>query len=171
VSGTLIVVLRLIHVGLGVFWGGSVLFAALFLDPAARASGPAGGQVMGAIAKRGFTQTMLTVGTLTVASGWYLFWLASGGLSPTYVGAPQGIAFLIGGLAATIALGVGFFVSRPTFARIGVLMAAAATAQEADRPGIMARVAELRVRMTMALRGVASLLAIAVVAMAVGRYV
>ena len=169
-NGPLVLVLRLVHVGLGVFWAGSIFMMALFLDPAARASGPAGGQVMGAMAQRKFTPYMVLFGSLTVLMGWILYWRLSGGFTAAYVASTQGVTFLIGGLAATAGLGVGIFVSRPTFEKLSALMATVGSLPEAERGGVMAQVAALRARMTTALRVVASLLAIAVVVMAVGRY-
>ena len=38
--------LRAIHIGVGVFWIGSVLLVTFYLLPAVRATGPAGGQVL-----------------------------------------------------------------------------------------------------------------------------
>ena len=48
----MMIVLRLLHVGLGVFWAGSLLFIALFLEPSVRAALPESGKVMQQLAKR-----------------------------------------------------------------------------------------------------------------------
>jgi len=47
-----ILILRVIHILLGVFWAGAVFMVALFVQPAIAASGPEGGKVMGALVKR-----------------------------------------------------------------------------------------------------------------------
>ena len=39
-------VIRILHVVIGAFWVGAVLFIAAFLAPSVRAAGPAGGAVM-----------------------------------------------------------------------------------------------------------------------------
>jgi hypothetical protein len=65
-----LIVLRLIHIVVGAFWVGSLVFIAAFLIPAVRATGPAGGPVM-----RHLTQVlhlhwyMVTSTWLTLLSG------------------------------------------------------------------------------------------------------
>jgi len=43
-------ILRVIHILLGIFWVGTALFFVLFFEPTIRAAGPAGGAVMGRLA-------------------------------------------------------------------------------------------------------------------------
>lgn len=166
-----VVIARVLHVGLGAFWAGAVLFTALLLDPSIRASGPAGGQVMGALAQRGFAKILLAAGAITIASGFYLFSMASGGFSPEYSRSAPGITYSIGLAASVVAWCIGFFVSRPSVAQIGALSASLAATPEDQRIAVMARIGVLRNRLTAALRSVAALLAIVLVTMAVGRYV
>ncbi|MGQ0648530.1 MAG: hypothetical protein ACT4P7_13275 [Gemmatimonadaceae bacterium] len=165
-----VVAARLVHVGLGVFWGGAVLFSAFFLDPAARSAGPAGGQVMAALGQRRWVETIITLGTLTILSGFYLFWRVSGGFSAEYSRSPAGIAYGIGGFTAVCALVIGIVISRPTAARIGSLMASLPSIPDTERGAVLAQVGPLRAKLTVALRTVATLLGITIVTMAVGRY-
>ena len=53
-----VILMRVLHVVLGVFWGGAVIFTAFFLQPAIRDAGPEGGKVMGAIVARGLMTAM-----------------------------------------------------------------------------------------------------------------
>ena len=64
-----LILLRIIHVVGGVFWVGSALFNALFLFPALAQAGPAGGQIVQGIQKRGMMVTLPTVAILTMLSG------------------------------------------------------------------------------------------------------
>ena len=52
-SLALLIVLRLLHIVLGVFWVGAVVFIAFLLFPSVRESGPAGGAVMQRLMGRG----------------------------------------------------------------------------------------------------------------------
>ncbi len=46
------VAMRLIHIGLGVFWAGAIFFIVLFLEPSVRAAGPDGARVMQGLQQR-----------------------------------------------------------------------------------------------------------------------
>ena len=78
---TSIIVLRLIHIIVGVFWVGSLIFVAAFLLPAVRASGPAGGAVMGQLMQNLKLHRYMVASTwLTILSGVGLAWLVAGEL-------------------------------------------------------------------------------------------
>jgi hypothetical protein len=166
-----VIVSRILHIGLGVFWVGSVLYSAVFLEPAVRATGAAGGAVMGAIAQRRFVEIMLVSGILTVLSGLHLFAKVSGGFDSAYMTTAPGIAYLTGAVAAISVLLIGVFVSRPTMQRIGQMTAAAMALPEGpERGAAMAAIGPLRAKMTGLLRIAASLLLLTLLTMAVGRY-
>ncbi|MGH7676688.1 MAG: hypothetical protein ACREMV_15595 [Gemmatimonadales bacterium] len=168
----LMIALRLVHVVLGVFWAGTLIFVATFLNPAVRAAGPEGGRVMLRLQERGFMTVMPVVAALTILSGLALYWRISGGLQGVWVGSRMGIAFAAGGVASIVAFVIGVFVMRPAALRVAVLVAG--LEQVAEGPARQARQAEiqaLRLRNAAATRWVAGLLGIAVVTMAVARYV
>ena len=167
----LLAIARVLHIGLGAFWAGSVLFLAFVLDPSVRASGPAGGQVMGALAQRGLTQILLTAGFIAIASGIYLFYVVSGGFTAEYSRSAPGIIYSLGLVASVVAWCIGFFVSRPTVARMGALSASLAATSEDQRGAITARMGALRQRLTTALMSVATLLSVVLASMALARYV
>jgi len=142
----LLIVLRLVHVVFGVFWAGAIFFLVSFVLPAARSAGPAGGPYMRRLAQSSFVNALAGSAVLTVLSGFWLMWIVSGNLSPAWMGSPQGIALSIGGLAATVGLGIGLSVSRPAGKRMGVLAAAIdaaggqpTEAQAAEVPALQAR--------------------------------
>lgn len=165
----LIIILRLIHILFGIFWAGAIFFIVSFLLPTARAAGPGSAPFMQRFARSGFLQAALGSGSLTVLSGVWLMWLVAGGNSEWF-GSPTGITLSIGGLAAILALSMGFIFQRPTMKRLAAIAqaieAAGGTAtaeQQAELPALQARMGKIA-------RAAAWLLAVAVVCMAVARY-
>ena len=75
------IVLRLVHILLGVFWAGTLLFVATFLEPSLRAAGPEGGRVMQRLLQRRYLDIMPVIAALTIATGLILYWVVSGGLT------------------------------------------------------------------------------------------
>jgi uncharacterized membrane protein len=168
---TTMIVLRLIHIFSGVFWAGSVFFVARFLLPSILASGAAGGQVMQQIiAKRRFPVAAGIAGTLTILSGAGMYWhnikVSSGG----WASSAPGMTYGTGALAAIAALVVFATIIGPTGKR---LMGLSATVHASGGPPTTEQastLAGLQGRMLFASRLGASFLAIAVIAMAVARY-
>ncbi|HEX9729259.1 MAG TPA: hypothetical protein VGA37_12205 [Gemmatimonadales bacterium] len=160
----LLVSLRLVHVVLGVFWAGTLIFTALFLAPAIRDTGPDGAKVMGALLRRRFFDIMPAVALLTLLSGVWLYWRVSGGFNPDYVRSASGATLGVGGVAAIIAFGIGVGVMRPAMLRAAALM------QAPDRERQQDTIQRLRQRGTTGGRVVAALLVLAAAAMAVARY-
>jgi uncharacterized membrane protein len=167
----LMVVARLLHVLLGAFWAGTIIFTAFFLVPAIAEAGPDGAKVMAGIQRRRFMDVMPAVGALTLLSGVWLYWKVSAGFNHHWMHAPAGLAYGIGGVIAIVAFGIGIGVMRPAMKNAAGL--AAAAAQESDgarREGMMTAIAALRRRSATAGRIVAVLLAIATALMGIARY-
>lgn len=167
----LLLAARLIHVVLGVFWAGTLIFSAVFLLPAIRDAGPEGAKVAAGLMRRRFLDVLPAVAGLTVLSGFWLYWRVSGGFSSGYMGTAAGMAYGLGGVAAVLALGLGLAIVRPSMLRAARLSQAAAQAAGPERDAQLATAQALRVRGAAAGRLVAGLLTIAAITMAVGRYV
>jgi uncharacterized membrane protein len=168
----LLLVARLLHVMLGVFWAGTMVFNTIFLGPAMAEAGPDGAKVMAEIIRRRFMDVMPAVALLTIVSGVWLYWKISGGFDHHWIHTPTGLAYGIGGLIAIITFGVGTGVIRPTMKKIGQL--AAQAAQETDaakRQATMGEVARLRARASTTGWVVATLLTLTTALMAVARYI
>ena len=168
----LFLIARVLHVGLGVFWAGALIFNAAFLIPSVRDAGPDGAKVAAGLMRRRFLDIMPVVAILTVLSGFYLYWRVSAGFSPVYMGSVAGMTYGIGAVAAVIALGLGVGIMRPSMLRAAALSqgaALAASPEERDR-GLQTAQA-LRARAGAFGQGIAWLLAVTVIAMAVARYV
>lgn len=168
----LVMILRLIHLTLGVFWAGSVFYIVLFLMPSMTAAGPAGGRVMQELVRRGQLTYIPIAGALTILSGLGLMWWVSGGFDSSWFGSPGGITISTGMLAALVAFVFGMSVLRPTVLRIGALAGQAQALEEGPEKGaIMAQVGALQARAGNVSRWIAVILLVAVVTMAVARYV
>jgi hypothetical protein len=166
-----LIVLRLVHILLGVYWAGTILFFATFLEPSLRDVGPDGAKVMQALARRGYLNAMPVVALLTILTGIDLLRRVSEGFDPAWFGTATGSVLSAASLAAILAFAIGVLVLRPAALAIGRLSQAMGQAADGGaRESLQTQIGGLRGRMTTAGRLVASLLGLAVVGMAVGRY-
>ncbi len=165
----LLLTARVLHIGLGVFWAGTAIFIAAYLNPAMTAAGPDAGKVGAGLIQRGFLNAFPASAVLTVLSGLFLLRRASAG-TIGYMGSAPGMAYSTGMLAAIGALFVGLTRIRPSLLKAAALHATAAAAAPADRDRIMGEIQLLRVRAASGGRAVAWMVGITVVTMAVGRY-
>lgn len=168
----MLVLVRFLHIVVGTFWAGSVMFMALFLMPTSRALGPAAGPVMGHLAQvRRLTDWLLGAGLVTLLAGLVLYWRVSGGVSATWLRSGSGVTFTAGAVLAITALLIGLTQNRPTAKRLGALTAGRAATAGPLSPVEAAEVAALQRRLFMLTLINATLLAGATSAMAVARYV
>lgn len=164
--------LRVIHIVLGAFWFGSVVFMSVFLVPTIKALGPAGGPVMGHLAQsRKLPQWLMTAGVLTILSGFFLYWRDSGGLQIIWIATPMGTTLTVGAICAIVAMVVGVSVNAPSAKRVGAIMGARAQAKTPPSPEEVAELAKLQARMATGQLVAVILLTIATMAMAVARYI
>ena len=166
-----LVVMRLVHVGLGVFWVGTMVFNAIFLGPSVRDAGPDGAKVMAGLMRRRFMDVMPAVAILNILSGLWLYWKMSDGFQPAYMRSVTGMTFGTGGALAVIAFIIGVVVVRPSMLKAMALGPVIAQAQPQEKDALMARAQSYRSKAMGAGRVVALLLALAAAAMAVARYV
>lgn len=167
----LMIAMRLVHIVLGVFWAGTLFFFVTFLEPSLRAAGPGGAPVMQGLIKRGYLNILPTIAGLTILSGLVLYWRLSGGLTPGWITSSYGFSLTLGGVASIVAFTIGVFVMRRAALRIVALAGQAQSGGGAESEQIMEEIQALRVRARVSARWVAALLAVAVAAMAVARYV
>jgi hypothetical protein len=166
-----VLISRILHVGLGVFWAGTIFFVVFLLEPSVRSVGPDGARVMQALQKRGMLTILPVVAVLTILSGAFLYWHLFRDFGVEGITTPFGTALTIGGVASLVAFGQGFFLMRPATLRVGKLSASLGTTPDAgEREAIQAEIAELKTRSRTHARWVALWLGVAVVTMAVARY-
>jgi hypothetical protein len=166
----LLLLMRLLHIVLGVFWVGAVIFNAVFLAPSLRDAGPDGAKVIGGLMKRRFLDVLPVVALATILSGLWLYWHASAGFQSVYLHSPTGATFAVGGILAIIGFGIGLAVMRPSMLKAIGLTQAAANATVTERDTMLAQAQALRGRAAGAGRWVAVLLVLTAAAMAIARY-
>lgn len=165
------IVFRLFHVICGVLWVGGMVLLAAFILPAVRASGPSGGQVMRSLLVRTRLASYFpSIGGLTVLSGFAMMWRDSAISQTNWAASGPGITYSIGGLAGLVALIVGGIMIGRSVSQLRAI------ALESDpaalpSPEQAARIAQLQARADLGNRIVLPLLFIALIAMAIARYV
>ena len=163
-------VARILHIGLGVFWAGAMIFNAAFLTPSMRDAGPDAAKVSAGLMRRGFLNVMPIVAIITLISGLYLYWRMSGGFAIAYITSPMGLMYGLGGIAALIAFILGVGIMRPSMLRAASLAQAATAGDPETREAALSTVGALRARAAAVGQVVAWLLGAATIAMAVARY-
>ena len=164
------VVLRLIHILAGVSWAGAVFLMVGFVYPSMRDAGPQGGALMQQFQRRRLPVFMNTMAGLTMLSGFILYGRAIAMTDGAFARATSGMVFGLGGLATVVAAVIGgIFVSRSAV-QMGKLGASVQAAGGRPSPEQAAELGRLQARMGAAMRAVAGLLVIAVIAMATARY-
>jgi len=122
-----LIILRFIHIGGGVFWAGVAIYFAVFVLPASKKAGPAGGLFMQHLAQTNKLALVMTiVPTLVVLSGLLMIWEISHGLQSQWMASPHGIIIQTGATLAIIAYLTGFFFTRPALMKISAIGASLA---------------------------------------------
>jgi len=115
-------------------------------------------------------RAIVGAGAFNVAFGLILYWRASAGLSPAWIGTGTGIGFTIGGLAAIAAWVLGLTVIGPTVEGLDEAGTAMATAGRPPTPDELGHFEGLQARLHRAGQADSLLLATAVIFMAASRY-
>jgi hypothetical protein len=166
----LMVVLRLIHFVGGVFWAGTMFFIVVFLLPTVAAVGPAGGQFMQRLAVHTrFSMGMGIAAGLTILSGFGMYARVSSGFQGAWMASGTGVTLAIGALAA-IAGAISGGMTGSTGQRLGNLMSSV-QAKGGPTAAQTAEAQALQQRMSRLSHLTAVLLLIAVIMMAIARYV
>jgi hypothetical protein len=167
----IMVVLRLIHIVSGVFWVGAFIVMAGFLFPAVRATGPQGGRVMQEVMQRRRLPVYLGVAAgLTILSGFVMYGRIAGATNGAWASTRPGMTYGIGGLAAILAVIVGAVVAGPAGRKLGKLGERVQASGGPPSAEQAAQMAALQARVGHGMQAVAFLLLVAVVAMAIARY-
>jgi hypothetical protein len=166
----IVILLRLVHIVAGVFWVGALITMTGFIQPAAKAIGPDGGKFMQQLVGPSRLSFFMSLAApLTTLAGLALYWLDSG-FRIEWILTPTGLGFTIGGLTGIAALLSGFAVMKPTSDRVAALGKEMQTAGGPPSPTQVTEMQALQEKMRLGGRWVAALLVIAVIAMAIARY-
>lgn len=171
-SNWLIWILRVAHIGSGVFWVGGFMVFGRFFFPTAVALGPAAGPVMNHITQvLKLPRALIGAATVTILSGVLLYYHDSAGFQTAWMRSSTGMTFGLGALFALTAFTIGVTVNAPTAQRMGALGAAIAAQGRAPSPEQSAEMASYMKTLGVAIRAVAGFLVLATAAMALARYV
>ena len=169
-DATLTIILRLIHILAGVFWVGSVFLIAGFVLPTVRSTGPEGGRFMQELmGGRRLPVFLGLAGALTVLSGLTMYARLAAGTHGAWAHSGPGIGYGVGGLAAILGGVAGGMISGRAARRMAMI------GQEAAARGNLtteerAEMGRLQERTALGSRVTAGLLAVAVAAMGIARY-
>jgi uncharacterized membrane protein len=165
-----VIVLRIVHIGFGVFWAGGVMFMNLLVGPSLGAAGPEGFRVMQELNKRRFMHAILGSAAVTILSGLDLVRRDSSNFSSGWFHSPVGIGISTGMVAAIIAFLIGAFAINPAMKRLGALGAQMMQAAPEARAALMAQVDAAGARLTAFGMVGTVFIVLAVLAMATARY-
>jgi hypothetical protein len=158
-----VVILRILHIGGGIFWAGTLLVLFGFLLPTARGLGPGAAPFMGKLMKeKRLPDIAGGAGAVTILSGVLLYWHDFGELVP--FNAPMA-GFAVGGVAAIALLIIGISSAAPANRRLAELGARAAQGED-----VGAEIASTTAKRDRLIPLMTTLLVIAIVAMAIARY-
>ena len=163
---------RVVHVVLGAFWMGAIVFAAFYLMPAVAEAGPDGAKVMAGIVRRKYLNVVPLVALVNILTGFWLYWRFTNGFEPALSGTRGAMVFGTGGVLALVAFHIGVLGMRRNILKAGALAAQAAALPEGgDRAALVAKAVALRARASMYGPIVAVMLIVTAALMALGHYI
>lgn len=166
----LMVILRFIHIVLGVLWVGGLFALSVIVLPGMMKLGIPADGLMRTLNARKFPQIMMAFGGLTVLAGLTMMYLLSHGNEQVFFSSHFGRTLSLGGLCAILGLVVGGAVTRPAVEKMGRIGAdLQANPPKGDDPR-KAQIAALQQRVASSSKLVVVLLLIAVTCMAIARY-
>lgn len=168
---TYLLILRLLHIGFGIFWAGSVLFFTLFIMPALKVSGPEGVKFMQNLGKSGYPIAAMISAIITIVAGFLLIWKLSGGFQPMWFNSWYARSLTAGATTAFVAFLIGFSINRPAAARINKISQAIALQGAPPTPDQQKELMLLRKRIFAGSKYMTALIIIAILGMSIFRYV
>jgi uncharacterized membrane protein len=159
--------LRILHIGGGVFWVGGSLLTMFFLGPTVGATGEAGQRVMGHLVNNLKLSARLSAAAgMSVLAGVILYWIDSQGLSSSWMKSGAGIGFTIGAIFGLIGFVFGIMVGRmnKALAQLGAQIQGKPTAEQ------MTQLQTIQRQLAMYIKITGPALVLAVIFMSVARY-
>ena len=171
-SPSLFLVVRLIHVVVGIAWGGTIVFMATFLLPTLKAVGPAAGPIMGHLVEKKKLPLYMMAGVLlTVLSGLVLYRSDSAGFHSEWMKSGPARTFGAGGVLAIIVAVMGMAINAPTARKLSALGEAVRASGGPPSDAQAAEMHRLQARLAGAMKVAAVLVLATAALMAVARYV
>ena len=165
---TLMMVLRLVHIGAGVFWVGSMFFLNRFVVPSIQEAGPDGGRFATVLMRGGRIQrAMISAAAATIIAGLIMYIGFIVRTDGQWARSTEAMGYGVGAIAAIIAFGLGMIINAPTSRR---LQAMAESISGPPSPEQQAEMGRLRGRLASTSRVILILLTVAIISMSVSRY-
>ena len=167
------IVFRVLHVVLGIAWGGALFLLVFFVQPAAKAVGPAAGPFLRELlVERHLTDWILRIAGATIVAGGFLYWhdVQAFGSLGDFLDSAFGLWLTIGALASIVAVAIGGAVAKPTLERSLAVGAQIAQAGDQAPPDLVQELAALQTKGRSLAKVNMALVAIAAFAMSTARY-
>jgi uncharacterized membrane protein len=169
---TLLLFLRVVHIGAGVFWAGSAFLMTWFIEPAVRASGDDGRRFMQRMAASGrLGRALAAAAGATVLAGLALMWIMGVTLGQGFYESGRGLALSLGMLLGIAAFVVGFLMQNRPMRKMSAIGQQLAAAGGPPSPAQAAELEKLNGTVRRGGQIVATLLVFTVLLMAMSRYV
>ncbi len=168
---TTFLIVRVVHILLAALWIGGAFLTTYFLVPAIQDAKGSGGDVMTALAKRGFMVYMPSLAGIVTLTGLYLYWHFTGGFDPVISGSLPGRVFGTGALAGILAAVFGSSVGRKAKKMMAIMQQAGPMPDGPQKAALFQQAAALQKSMAATGRITIVLMIIALVTMSVGHYV
>jgi hypothetical protein len=168
-----LLVFRTVHIVGAIAWGGAIFLFVLFLQPTAKAVGPASGPFMRELlGKRKVVTVILWIAGSTIVGGAFLYWhdWQQVGSLGDFVGSGFGLGLTIGSVSALVAFLVGLIGTKPTIDRILALGGQIAAAGDPPPAELTQELQRAQARARMLAKTNLTFVAIAAVTMATARY-
>lgn len=170
---TYMLVFRVIHILLAIAWGGSVFLLVFFLQPTAKAVGPAAGPFMRELlGVRRLTDWILRIAWGAVIAGGFMYWhdLDQFPSLADFLSSAFGLWITLGAIAALIAIGIGMVATAPTLKRMLAVGGQVAQAGDAPQPELVQELGALQAKGRMLAKWNFALVAFGGFAMSTARY-
>jgi uncharacterized membrane protein len=143
------IVFRVIHILGGIAWGGAIFMTVFFLQPTAKAIGPAAGPFMRELlATRRLIDWVLAFAWVTIVAGGFVYWHdldQADGLGH-FLDSAFGLWLTIGAVAALVAVAIGMAATRPTIKRSLVVGGQVAQAGDQAPPELLKELGSLQAK-------------------------
>lgn len=165
------IIFRIIHIVSAILWVGSGVFLVAFIGPTFQAFGPESGKYFAYLVRQRKAEVwFVTVSTLTVVAGGFLYWRTSGGLDLNWMQTGIGIGFTVGAIAGITAWLLVLLVLTPTIHRLLDLGGQIAGGGGPPSQELMMRLQATQSRQKRVSYTIVTLILIAAVAMSTARY-
>jgi hypothetical protein len=167
-----VLVFRVIHILLATAWAGTVFLLVFFLQPTAKAIGPAAGPFMRELlGTRRLIAWILRIAGAAIVAGGFLYWHDLQQYADLGDFWQRVRAWLtVGAISALVAFGIGMFATAPTLKRMLAVGGQIAQAGDAPPPELMKELAALQARGRSLAKLNLTFVTIAAFAMSTARY-